>query len=307
MYERVSMPRVLIVEDSMTQAIQFRMMLEEASYEVSHYVDGAQALEAVKDVQPDIVLTDMDMPIMNGLELVNSLRFQYPSIPTVLMTAHGSDELAVRALEAGAAAYVPKSKLDEMLLGTLEQVLGLIRANRSYANLIECLNYNEFDFTIHNDPALIEPLVDLMQQMLSGMNLCDTVERVRVGMALEHALANAMLHGNLELSREEIAEDEATAIEGLRSEVEERQTLQPYADRRIHFHAKMSTTEATFVIRDEGNGFDTSIVPTPGDDRLLERDGGQGLVLMTTFMSDVRFNDKGNEVTLFKQKRTVPS
>ena len=116
---------------------------------------------------------------------------------------------------------------------------------------------------------------------------------------LEEMMAEEMEEGNLDASdmadREEIAEDEATAIEGLRSEVEERQTLQPYADRRIHFHAKMSTEEATFVIRDEGNGFDTSIVPTPGDDRLLERDGGQGLVLMTTFMTEIRFNDKGND------------
>ncbi len=299
------MPRVLIAEDSMTQAIQFQMMLEEASYEVSHFEDGAKALDAIEKVRPDIVLTDMDMPEMNGLELVSSLRFQYPSIPAVLMTAYGSDELAVRALEEGAAAYVPKAKLDEMLLGTLEHVLGLMRADRSYASLIDCLNYNEFDFTLHNDPALLEPLADLMQQMLSGMKLCDTVERVRVGMALEHALANAMLHGNLELTREEIEEDEATAIEGLRSEVEERQSLQPYCDRRIHFHARMSTEKATFVIRDDGQGFDTSTVPKPGDDRLLEREGGQGLVLMTTFMSEVRFNDNGTEVTLVKLPRTT--
>jgi len=298
------MPRVLIAEDSMTQAIKFQIMLEEASYEVSHFVDGAQALDAIEKVRPDIVLTDLEMPEMNGLELVSSMRIQYPSIPTVLMTAHGSDELAVRALEEGAAAYVPKFKLDEMLLGTLEQVLGLMRADRSYASLIDCLNRNEFDFTLHNNPALIEPLVDLMQQMLSGMKLCDTVERVRVGMALEHALVNAMLHGNLELTRAEIAEDEATAIEGLRSEVEERQSLQPYCDRRIHFNAKMSDAEATFVIRDEGQGFDTSTVPKPGDPRLLEREGGQGLILMTTLMSEVRFNDKGNEVTLVKQPRT---
>lgn len=297
------MPRVLIAEDSMTQAIQFQMMLEEASYEVSHFVNGAEALEAIDKVRPDIVLTDMDMPEMNGLELVSSLRFQYPSIPTILMTANGSDELAVRALEEGAAAYVPKAQLDEMLLGTLDQVLGLMRADRSYSNLIDCLNYNEFDFSLNNDPALIEPLVDMMQQMLTGMRLCDTVERVRVGMALEHALANAMFHGNLELTRDQLAEDEAMAIEGFRSEVEERQSMPPYCDRRLHFHATMSTSEATFLIRDEGHGFDTSTVPTPGDARLLEREGGQGLVLMTTFMSDVRFNEKGNEVTLIKRPR----
>jgi len=289
----------------MTQAIQFQMMLEEANYEVAHFVNGAKALEAIEKIRPDVVLTDMDMPEMNGLELVSSLRFQYPSIPTILMTANGSDELAVRALEEGAAAYVPKAKLDEMLLGTLEQVLGLMRADRNYSNLIDCLNQNQFDFSLPNDPALIEPLVDLMQQMLSGMKLCDTVERVRVGMALEHALANAMFHGNLELNREQLAEDAATGIEGLRSEVEERQTKPPYRDRKIRFSANMTPAEATFVIRDEGKGFDASLVPKPGDPRLLEREGGQGLVLMTTFMSEVRFNQCGNEVTLVKRPRST--
>ena len=88
-------------------------------------------------------------------------------------------------------------------------------------------------------------------------------------------------------------------------EVEQKQLLAKGVT-RIYFQAKMSKSEATFTIRDEGAGFDTSIVPTAGDARLLERDGGQGLVLMTTFMSEVRFNDTGNEVTLVKHPRTVP-
>ncbi len=297
------MPRVLIAEDSMTQAIQFQIMLEEAAYEVAHCINGAKALEAIDEIRPDVVLTDMDMPEMNGLELVSSLRFQYPSIPTILMTANGSDELAVRALEEGAAAYVPKARLDEMLLSTVEQVLGLTRADRDYSHLIDCLQHNTFDFLLPNNLALIDPLVDLMQQMLSGMSLCDTVERVRVGMALEHALANAMLHGNLELSRAQLAEETETGIEGLRSEVEDRQMQAPYCDRRVRFQATMSPEEATFVICDEGAGFDTSMVPRSGDERVLERDGGQGLLLMATFMTEMHFNDQGNQVTLVKRPR----
>jgi anti-sigma regulatory factor (Ser/Thr protein kinase) len=62
----------------------------------------------------------------------------------------------------------------------------------------------------------------------------------------------------------------------------------------------MSTERATFSIRDEGLGFDTKCVPDPGDPESLALEGGHGLLLMQTFMDEVRFSEKGNEVTMVK-------
>ncbi len=60
---------------------------------------------------------------MNGLELIKKMAADFPQIPAVLVTAQGSERLAAEALKHGAAAYVPKSMLTEMLLGTVEDVL----------------------------------------------------------------------------------------------------------------------------------------------------------------------------------------
>ena len=66
----------------------------------------------------------------------------------------------------------------------------------------------------------------------------------------------------------------------------------------------MSREEATFVIRDEGDGFDASKVPDPGDPDVMEREGGRGLLLVQTFMDDVTFNQAGNQVTMVKRRET---
>ena len=162
------MAHILIAEDSATQAEQISCLLEQEGYAVTLAGNGIEALEKLKENQPDAILTDMDMPEMDGLQLVDSICIQYPWIPIVLMTSQGTDETAVEALGRGAAAYVPKSQLYGRLLATLSQVLGMIRADRSYSKLIALLDRNEFEFSLDNDPLLIEPLVDLMQQMLAG-------------------------------------------------------------------------------------------------------------------------------------------
>ena len=81
----------------------------------------------------------------------------------------------------------------------------------------------------------------------------------------------------------------------------ERRGRKPYTDRRVHVTARETPGEAVYVIRDDGPGFDTSSLPDPTDPANLERRSGRGLLLMRAFMSEVRYNDRGNEVTLVRR------
>ena len=69
--------------------------------------------------------------------------------------------------------------------------------------MIQTLKRNTFEFTLPNDPELISPLVGLVTQVVAGMQLLPGMELVRYGSAVEHAIANAMFRGNLELSRQD--------------------------------------------------------------------------------------------------------
>src|SRR5229473_2959611 len=127
--ERGAMATVLIVDDSAVDCKRAEKLLTKGSQlTVLSASNGRQALELMKDHQPDLIITDMQMPEMDGLQLVEEVRCKYPGIPVILMTAHGSEELAVQALQKGAASYVPKRNLARDLPDTVESVLGVSKA-----------------------------------------------------------------------------------------------------------------------------------------------------------------------------------
>ncbi|EMI42737.1 response regulator [Rhodopirellula sp. SWK7] len=305
------MAKILLVEDSPTQAAQISMLLEAAEHEVVHALNGQLGLDELRRQSLDIVVTDLEMPEVNGLQLVEMMRDDFSHIPSILVTGHGSEELAAEALQLGAAGYVPKNRMSELLNNTIIDVLGVIRTDASYAKLISTLRKNVFVFDLPNDPLLISPLVGLLMQVSSGMELLPSIDMVRLGVAVEHALANAMLHGNLELSSDECPSHHDLARDGRFSEAMQQRIQQsPYRERTIHVEAIAATEEIRIIITDEGNGFDTSTVPRKGqlDPKAMSEDEnaprGQGLVLMASFVDELVYNDKGNQVTLVKRCRT---
>ncbi len=294
------MPVVLIVDDSeVDRRLVGGLLPKELDWLVEFADNGVVALEKMRLSVPDVVITDMMMPEMDGMELVSCIRVEFPRVPVILITGHGSETLAVEALQQGATSYVPKSVLAEKLLETVEQVLALSRADRSYSRLIGCLESTQYHFALDNDPTLIPPLVDLIQQMLAGMQACDASRRMHTGIALEEAMLNAVLAGNLEMDGEQVQDARGQLRQQQRSAlVESRRKTAPYSDRVAHVDVSISRAEAKFVIRDEGQGFDLSCVPEKHDAETLEHRDGRGLVLMKNFMDDVRFNGSGNEVTM---------
>jgi CheY-like chemotaxis protein len=294
----MSMSRVLVVEDSRTQATQIRLLLEDASYEVELAADGVHALASLRRAAPDIVLTDLEMPNLNGLELVEAVRREFTHIPVVLMTAHGSEEIASMALSKGAASYIPKAYLTGDLLPTIERLLELTNADRQHVHSFDCLSVAELHYVLRNDPALIAPTVGYLDDMVKLLNLCDATGRMRIGVALQEAILNAIYHGNLEVGSELRQEDESV----FHNLVKVRCELPHYQGRRVYLDVKASPREIAFTIRDDGRGFDVAALPDPSAPENLEHIGGRGLLLIRTFMDAVTHNDCGNAITLIKRR-----
>jgi YesN/AraC family two-component response regulator len=265
---------------------------------VSYAGNGQEALALIQADPPDLVLTDLHMPEMDGLQLVLEVRKNFPLVPVILMTAYGSEEIAIEALQKGAASYVPKKNLGQSLAETVESVLSVAQANRNQQRLLECLTQTEEHFLLDNDPTLIPPLIGYLQENISRMRLCDEIGRIRVSIALQEALLNAIQHGNLEVASELKEQDERT----YQTLVEQRRREKPYRTRRIHVIARESPGEATYIVRDEGPGFDPSKLPDPTDPSNLDRVSGRGLLLIRTFMDKVVHNETGNQITMVKRR-----
>lgn len=291
------MPTILVVDDSaVDRRLVGGLLRDDAGLEIRYAADGAAALAAMEKELPDLVVTDLMMPELDGLALVSTVRKKYPAVPTILMTSKGNEEIAVRALQEGAAGYVPKRTLSDDLLETVRTVLSISARQRNYSRLLHCMDRIEHAVVLENDLDLINVLVDYLQDGIAEMDLCDATDRMRIGVALREALLNALYHGNLELD----AEARAKGLRAYHKLAEERASQTPYSQRRIYVQTELSRRGVMLVVRDEGHGFDPAALPDPTDPANLDKLGGRGLVLMRTFMDEVIYNDLGNAVTMSK-------
>ncbi len=285
---------ILLVDDSATDRRLIEGLLKKClHFDVDTAADGLIALEMMKVKAPDLVVTDLQMPNMDGMRLVEQIRRLYPLIPTVLITAAGSEEIASQALKLGAAGYVPKSRCEELLRETLDHVFELTRTESSFERIIECATLTQFEFEFENDFALISPLIELAQRMTIGLGICDEPAAIQVGIALEHAISNAIYHGNLEIGG---------PLNGDRALMDQRLTQSPYKDRRIHIEIRVTKEEARFMVRDAGPGFEYKELTATGRKTALLGESGRGLFLMWAFMDSVSFDPTGNTVVMIKRR-----
>lgn len=294
------MATVLIVDDSATdRELAGGLLAAKGNHRVLAATSGTEALNLLAETPIDLVVTDLHMPEMTGLELVGIIRRQFPLTPVILITGGGSELLAVRALQAGAASYVPKVLLADALPETVRRVLSAARDDQAHLRVRRFLTAQQLEYEIENDPDLISPLVQSLQDVALDMGIVDDHDRIRLGVALQEALVNACYHGNLEVSSRLREEDHRAYYDLAR----QRSAESPYQERRIVVRATMQPDAATFVITDEGPGFDPSGLPDPTDPANLDRPCGRGLLLMHTFMDQVNYSPRGNQVTLVKRRK----
>ncbi|MGF1590241.1 MAG: response regulator [Pleurocapsa sp.] len=118
--------KLLLVEDSMIIRTQMQRLLKNAGYDVTVAVNGLAGLQKIQTQEFDIVLSDIEMPQMNGLEMIANIRQndQYNQLPIVLITTLASPEDKQRGMDTGANAYLTKGDFDQqILLQTLERLV----------------------------------------------------------------------------------------------------------------------------------------------------------------------------------------
>jgi CheY-like chemotaxis protein len=296
---------VLVVDDSAVDRHLAGAVLAKAlRARVVFAANGREALEAMQQDLPDVVVTDLKMPELDGLGLVQAIRNSFPSVPTILITAHGSEETAIAALQKGAASYVPKRNIAKGLADTVRDVVLLSGSGRTQRKLFACWGCTEFEFMLENDTSLIPPLVTHLQQYSASIRPTDETEQLRVNIALHEAIRNAMHHGNLELS----SELRNQGAELYYQEAEKRRNMAPYEARRVYLRVSETPQESRYVVRDEGPGFDVSkIHHDPNDPMHLESPSGRGLFLMRMFMDELSYNERGNEITMVHRRGSTGS
>lgn len=119
----VMYPAVLIVDDETTIIESLSGILSDDGFEVIHAFNGYEALKKIETESPDIVLLDIWMPGMDGIETLREIKLKFPNIPVVMITGHGSIESAVDATKSGAFDFLEKPLSIDKVMVTINNAL----------------------------------------------------------------------------------------------------------------------------------------------------------------------------------------
>ena len=134
------METILIVDDEKNYPLILSAVLEEEGFEALTAFSGEEALSVLKNSDVDLVLTDMKMPSLDGIELLERIKGKDPELPVIMMTAHGTVEKAVEAMQKGAYNYILKPFDNERLIIYVNkaiQMYRVIKENRRLRETVE--------------------------------------------------------------------------------------------------------------------------------------------------------------------------
>jgi two-component system NtrC family response regulator len=134
------METILVVDDEKNYLLVLRAVLEDEGYEVLTAQGGQEALEIQKSSDLDLILTDMKMPAMGGIELLEKIKAMDQDLPVIMMTAHGTVDKAVEAMQKGAYSYILKPFDNERLILYVKKAVAMyqvVKENRRLRDAVK--------------------------------------------------------------------------------------------------------------------------------------------------------------------------
>lgn len=284
---------MILVVSNESAAITIPSCIPASLEPVVRITGGRTAREWLTTHHPTFILMDLSQEEATILELLDQL-FQCPDLVPILMVSPPTSEANSRSDDNGEHSFWIEV-LSQSWESHLEEFL-LMAGVQGPLPLAGYILKDEARFVLGNNQALLTPLIPVLQAFLIHAGNCPQPEALQAGLALREATINGMVHGNLEVSSRIMDENPDSFF----AQIELQRHKPPYRDRRIYLEANMEPRKAVFRLRDEGPGFDTTALPDPLDPSNLEKGNGRGILLIRTFMDDVSFNEKGNEITMVK-------
>lgn len=289
----MSTTHILVVDADSERArsVTQRARSDDWSFAVS--TDASSARREIDSRPISLVLADASA----WPALADWMMQAHPALPAVVLSSRQDEGPAVmEQLRLGAMSFVPRDADRRRLVETIRTILELNRRSPHRAAIRSMLRGGAVELQLTNDPALVPVVVGYFQRILEDYGLTGPRELMQIGVALTEALANSIIHGNLEVGSDLRAERSDVFYDL----IDERRTMEPYRGRVVDVVMRISQSVASFVIRDQGKGFDRAALPDPLAPENLVKPSGRGILLMRTYSDTVSWNASGTEVTLTK-------
>jgi DNA-binding response OmpR family regulator len=294
--ERKPMKSILIIDDESPVREVLKIALKENGYDVREAEDGRRGIDSFSEANPDIVITDVNMPEMSGIAVTQKIREMNSDVDIVIMTGYGSEELVIEALRAGASNYIKKPISFKELFTILDGIYLKRQNKKRYEVLKDVLLEEMKTIAIDNDIRKVWGTVN--QVFFNAATRLGERELDGIKLGLYEIIVNAIEHGNLGITYEE--KEDALNRNVYQNLLEVRLRKAREEKRTVNIKSVLDRAGVVIEVRDEGKGFDYSKLPTATDAESIMSAHGRGVLLASLYFDSIEFQSPGNAVVLRK-------
>lgn len=295
--------RILLVEDDELTREAFELYFSQHGWQLDSFADGNQGLKAAIDNDYDLVITDLQMPEISGIELLKKISQAKPNQTVMAISGGGTFEDVVALLRGGAVDFVRKP-------------VNLPQLQQTITKLVSCAKEEEFENTIYNhiqyeetqhsfsslEIATKRVSLPIINRLLHS-KIIDKQMSLRLKLAFQEALVNSLEHGNLELNSNWKDEFDQEGNDHFSHMKKERLNDTKYAQRKILLTSIYQQDKLIVKIKNEGPGFTPPCLNIEKDslNEISTRGYGRGLTILLGMLDQISYSQDGTELTLIKK------
>ncbi len=290
--------KVLIVDDEAHIRQLIRRFLSKEGYGIFDAEDGVEAYKIYKEEKPDIILSDINMPRMNGLELLEKIRKEDNNTVVVITTSMDAAEYTLKALRRRANDYIGKPFTKSDIVALMKKYSTILHQRTQQREVLGMIKRRELEMQFENRLELVGKIADRLMQETEGAVSGEA--RLGIYLGLVEMLTNAIEHGNLEITYDEKTIAQEGDLRAYLELIEERRNSPRIKARTVNVSFKRDENSCEWLIKDEGNGFDFKNLPDPTDPENLLSTHGRGVLLTQLQFDEFEYLGSGNIVRMKK-------
>lgn len=246
--------RILVVDDNVSMVDGLAMVLKVSGFEVDPAYNGHDALRKFSSKEYDVVLCDIEMPGLSGLDLLKNIRQDYDNVSFILMTGYLEQEYFIRAIQLGASDFIRKPIDTEQLLNSIHMQINKKKEDWDYMSVSSKVSSADIKMSL---PPQMFKQVDFIKIFTKffkqNLNLSSTLVNEML-LCMEEMIYNAFIHGTISLNMKE----RTLNYEDYKAVINKKLQQKNIAEKLIHIRLNINQEKQkiSFEVEDEGKGFD---------------------------------------------------
>ncbi|MFO7660100.1 MAG: response regulator [Candidatus Cloacimonadaceae bacterium] len=293
--------KILVVDDSISMVDGLVKILQVSGYDADPAYNGQDALRKLGVKEFDLILCDIEMPGLTGLDLLKHVRQDYDEIPFVLMTGFLEQEYFIRAIQLGASDFIRKPIDTEHLLYTIQLQINKKTEDSDVQKAITKFDKADVNFVIN--PAMFDE-VDFTKAFTiffrNNLNLHSSLINELL-LCIEEIIYNALIHGTLKLNLKERTLNHSQYKEVVKQKLQNPEIAQ----KRIHISLSVDLQAKilSFTVEDEGDGFDFDFwLKKINTSQTIQLDEyGRGISIIYHLTDKLTFDKGGRRISIEKK------